>query len=310
MTLHRNSNNTPDPEENKIQPRKTRNKRKNRKRLAVVIVLELALVAALIVFLKSTSVESRFIRAVRHGVTTGWSESVNETQFSDSGAKHDTSFIKDEYDAVKSFKGRRFRDKKLGAIASEYIDALEGCAKAAKENDPAKEYDSFWNGFSQSYGRRVDALYRLYKGDYGLTFDEEKYSDEIDNILINGWSLEKSGQIEFRREIQKNEPEEGSEEEPTESVYYTATVKNDSGFDLAYFNVTVDLYDKDGKVIEEVSAYCDKIKKGQDFELKCYQTSDAEAETYVISSVESHIQKAKAEESKEQEPEENKPQSN
>ena len=257
--------------------------------MIIIIILELLLVFAMVALMNVTSVEKRFIRAIRQGVITGWSREINEMAFSDTEGGHDLAFIKDEYESVKSFKGMRFRKEALGELADEYISALEECLAVSEENDPAKDYDTFWSRFSQSYGRRVNAIYSIYRGNYGLSFSDEeqnKYAEEIDNILVKGWSLQKTGSIVFHRMHSDSESGTDDNEDSGEEYYYTATVSNDSGYDLKYIDVTVELYDSNGDLIEEISAYAENIKNGEDFELTCYQMVDAEAKSYLISAVE------------------------
>lgn len=262
----------------------------SKKLLLLIVVLEIALLAALVETLNITSIDNRFIRAMDHGVVAGWQLENGEQELKDSAKTNDTSFIDCEYEAVKAFKGRAFRDEKLGALAADYIKALDGCREAAEKYDPDRNYDKFWGKFSQYYGRRIDAIYKIYRGDFGLRLEGEGIKDRKNDLMVSAWALEKSGTIEFSRKIEEKKPENGEGDEQTDAeetdvVCYTATVNNDSGFDLEYINIEVELYDEDNNLIETTTAYADNIKKGKEFKLKCSQTTDTKVASYRVSSI-------------------------
>lgn len=259
---------------------------RRKKQLIIIAALFLAVLACLPIALNMTDTDSRFIRAVNGAILKSWALENNEVELKDSTAPNDTSFINIEYNAVKNFSKSKFKDKELGNLAAKYISALEGCRSAVKENDPDKDYDQFWSSFSQSYGQRVEALYDLYKGNYCLNFDELESSEERDEFLLTAWSLKKTAEIKFTRskkEKSEDEDEEGSALEANSVL--TATVRNDSGFDLEYINIEVELYDENGELIEETTAYADNVKKDAEFELKCYQIAEGKADSYLITSV-------------------------
>ena len=265
---------------------KTRKKRKRpgtrkQRQFINVGILGILALLCLIIVMTLVDVDSRFLRAFDSGIKESWALDNNEIQLKDSEGANDTSFIDAEYDAVKAFRYSTFKDETLGELAAKYISALEGCRSAIEENDPDKDYDTFWSSFSQSYGQRLEAIYDLYTGDYGLEFEDPEYKEELDEMMLSAWSLKKTADIRFTR-VRADESEEGAEESRT---VLGATVSNDSGFDLEYINIEVELYDEKGELIETATAYANNIKKGADFDLKCYQTEDAKADSYKITSV-------------------------
>ena len=217
-----------------------------------------------------TTVDQRFIRDMDRGLTASWALKNNEVQLQTLSEKNDTSFIETEYAAVEKYSNAKFHSKKLGKLAAEYIGALEQCRGVAESSDPNKDFNAFWKDFSEPYGQRLMAVYKIYKGDYGLLLNSEGSSAERDNLLAQGWLLNKAGEIEFKL-VEKDG-----------TTAYVAEIKNDSGFDLEFLDLEVALYDKKGKAIETVSAYAEDIQKGKTFELTFYQTGDKKIAQYMI----------------------------
>lgn len=289
-----------EPEKQEIPKKKKRRSKRKLKQFIFVGMLAIAALLCLLIAFRLLDVDSRFVRAVNAGLSESWTLENNEIQLKENKAPYDTSFIDLEYDSVKEFKDKDFRDESLGKLAGEYIAALEGCRTAIKENDPGKDYDKFWGAFSQSYGQRVEAIYDLYSGDYGIEIEDPEEKEEIDELKLSAWSLKKTADIKFTRvkaEENKTENEgEGETETETEAgsgldTALQATVTNDSGFDLEYINIEVELYDEKGELIETATAYAENIKNKAEFDLRIYQTEETKADAYKITSVLCHRKK-------------------
>ena len=284
-------------DEQKSPKKKKRRSKRKLKQFIFVGMLAIAALLCLLIAFRLLDVDSRFVRAVNAGLSESWALENNEIQLKENKAPYDTSFVDIEYDKVKEFKDKKFRDESLGKLAGEYIAALEGCRTAIKENDPGKDYDKFWGAFSQSYGQRVEAIYDLYSGDYGIEIEDPEAKEEIDELKLSAWSLKKTADIKFTRvkgEENKTENEgEGETETETEAgsgldTALQATVTNDSGFDLEYINIEVELYDEKGELIETATAYAENIKNKAKFDLSIYQTTETQADAYKITSVLCH----------------------
>lgn len=240
----------------------------------VTAMLVISTIVAAVVFFKVSIPDERFIRSANRGMVAGWEKSEPESSLRNKDLKTDVSFIEEEYSAVKPFKRSKFRDQGLGAAAHEYIEALEECHKAIKQCDPAKDFDRFWKRFSVPYGKRLRAIYNLEKGDYG--FLEEvpaSYAEDKEELLLQGWALFKTEEIVFDRAKgnKKNE--------------LTAKVTNDSGHDLDFIELTVDLYNSKGTLAETAIVYKSDIKKDKDFVLHCYETVEGRTQEYVITAI-------------------------
>lgn len=240
----------------------------------LLVLLSLALIVAAVDFWYMTSADKRFIRSMERGLYAGWEQSEPESSLRNLNLKGDTAFIDAEYKAVRSFRKKKdgFRDKALGDLAEEYISALAECRKVAKEKDPNKNFNGFWKQFSEPYGRRLRAICELYNGGYGLLEEiPEKYEARMEDILLQGWALNKTEEISFNRGSADNE--------------LVAKVKNDSGHELDYMELTIALYDDKGKKIETVTAYESNIKKNGSFKIRCYESEAGSASEFVITAI-------------------------
>ena len=66
---------------------------------------------------------------------------------------------------------------------------------------------------------------------------------------------------------------------------YTASVKNSSGYGLDFIDLTVDLYDKNNKLLSSNSAYANDIKRNETVKLIFYEAAPAKAANYRVTAV-------------------------
>lgn len=245
------------------------------KRLNTLLLVFLLLIAvtagAVYTLMSMISIDRRFTRNVARGVTSGWALEADETQLQTEGRITDTAFIDAEYDAVSEYMNRTYKDDELGILAKEYTSALNDCRKAAKKYDPAADFDSFWAEFSGPYGRRVRALYKLHSGDFGLDLSDDNYREESEYLLSQGWLLETVSGLKFRSYIKDG------------VRTFETRISNDSGRDIDYLNIDVELLDKDGKATETSSIYLNDIKAGEVMPLKFISTSENSVSYRVVS---------------------------
>ena len=258
------------------KPQKPKKGRKNSKKTLVLIIiclgLALATAAAYLVLL--TSPDRRFCRAVERGVQNGWKVKGAEANLRRTDRTNDTSFIDAEYEAVCQYKDVKFRSRKLGKLAKEYIAALEDCREVIATTSPDMDFNGFWRKFSDPYGQRISALYGMQKRGMGFDLRRAGHEEECSELLLQGWAIEKASKIKFR--IKKGEDGER---------LFVAKVKNDSGYDLAYLDLTVELYGKDSKLLETDSAYAEYIKKGGTAKMVFYEAGESKAVDYAVTAV-------------------------
>lgn len=252
-----------------IIPKLTKRKFRN----IMLVILSVALVITVIDSIYMISADSRFGRAAARGISAGWDRGITDSTLRQADGKPDVSFIDDELEAMKPYENAHFHSKKLSKLASAYIQALKDCKKAAAEGQ-SKDPEKFWEAFSEPYADRLVSIYRIYKGNYGLRFNQSKYHKQSKELILQGWALDKASRVELSRKDTKN----GSYE-----LY--ARLVNDSGSRLEFIDLTVELYDKKGNLIETASAYAENVKPGIVFYARCYVNDEVKARKYVVSAI-------------------------
>ena len=250
--------------------------KKKRSKKEIILLVSIAVLLALTVWAvvllsREAGTDARFIRDLDRGLTASWAQKNDEFRLQKKEEGMSTNFIDLEYSAVSAYKEQKFRNKKLGKLAKAYIASLEECREAAAVADPNEDFDKFWEAFSEPYGERIKTVYSIYKGKYDLELDDPGYKKKKNMFLAQGWILQKVDGISISREKNKDG-----------TVALRAKVKNDSGFDLKYVNLDLELYNKKGKAVEKLSIFAENIKKGEEFELLGYQLSGSKIDGYKI----------------------------
>lgn len=229
----------------------------------VVIGLFICLLILIFILSREVTTGNRFYRDLVRGLDNSLKISSDETDVQAIEGKKQTDFILREYDAVYSYKNLEFKDEEIKPLAQAYISALEGCKGAIETYNPDTDYENFWKEFSPYYGQRIQSLCNLYKLKENAFDDiKNKYPEKFKNLLLNGWAIEKTASINF----QKTKDDKGNE-------IYQATVLNDSGYDMEYFNIEILLLSGKSDIIDTTSAYVENWQKNTEKTLQFYKTS-------------------------------------
>lgn len=257
-----------------------KNKRKSLRKiilLIVIVVMASAVVAELVVLKSMTTVDRRFVRGVERGVADGWETGKGDLQLRDQGYFTDTSFIDIELDAVKDFRNKAYQDKDLKKLAKRYIDDLKKCSAASEAHDPAAEKEEFWEDFSVPYTDRLIVLRMLRNGDFKMGNGWDEYPEYRDEILSRAWALESISSAEFLKE----ETKAGISK-------FSANLKNDSGFDIEYLNLDIEIYDSKNNLSGIAEVFKENISKGSNTDLSFY-FNDKKTAYYRIVAVDCRI---------------------
>jgi len=253
-----------------------RAKKRRRRRIVLTIVfiaMAAAAAAEVIVLRTMTSVDRRFIRGVERGVASGWESGRADLQLKDKGAITDTAFIDAELEAAAEFANKGYKDKELKKLARQYISDLKKCRAAASAHDPAADSEAFWDEFAEPYTDRLIILRELYLGDYNLGGSWDEYPEMLDEVLSRAWAAEAVTQLEFSRADSKNGIGE-----------FRAVLQNDSGFDIEFINIDIEIYDSDDTLVGTAEVYKEDIAEGGSEELVFYYT-DKKVASYRIAGV-------------------------
>lgn len=242
--------------------KKERQKR-NRIIMAVLIFVMIAAVTGEVIVLKTmTSVDRRFIRGVERGVAEGWAANNSDLQLKDQGKITDASFIETEYAAVKEFRNKAYKDKELKKLVKRYIGDLRKCREAVSAHDPSADSEAFWADFAEPYTDRLIVLRKLFLGDFNMGSSWDEYPDYRDEVLFRGWVAETASGLVFKREAVENSID-----------IFKASFKNDSGYDIQYINLDIELFDSKDKTIGVAEVYAENISDDSTEELIFYFNS-------------------------------------
>lgn len=251
--------------------KKPRKKLKNKLLLVVVLILVAGVAAEVSALLTMTNIDRRFTRSVERGLYDGWTLDGGELQLQTDGRITDTAFIDAEYEAISEYVHRKYKDDELGHLANEYISALNECRRAAARHDPAKDFDTFWTHFSEPYGRRVKALYSMHMGDFSFLLENEEYNNEIDNIVAQGWLLDAIDSLSFNKTIDGD------------ALVFRTRLLNESGYDIEYLDLEIELLNKKGDVVETSSVYVTEVPADEMMDLRFISTSPNAAQYRIVS---------------------------
>lgn len=244
-----------------------------RRNLKLIILIMIAfMVLEVLALISLNTVDRRFMRDLAVGLEKGWNLENNEMELQDKEENNETAFLNYEYDAISKYEGAKFRSKRLGELANRYIEVLRTSIEIANKYDVNKKFNAFWKEFSPYYGERTRILYELYKKGYRLQTTKKEYKEENNNIIAQGWALEKSETIDFK----KIDDKKGN-------IVYRAEFENDSGFDLEYLNYDIQLLDKKGNIVEMVSAYASDIKAEDQINMEFYLVGENVVKYTVVS---------------------------
>ncbi len=257
-----------------IANEKKRRRRRRKIIFAVVFLLMAAAAVAEITVLKSmTSVDRRFLRGVERGVATGWESGISDLQLREQGCITDTTFIDTELEAVSEFTNKSYQDKELKKLAKRYISDLKKCRSAASSHNPETDSEAFWREFAGPYTDRLIVLRKLYLGDFKMGSGWEAYPEMLDELLSRAWAAETIPQLKFERTGSKNLMGE-----------FKATLQNDSGYDIEFINIDIEIYDSSDALVGTAEVYKEDIADGSSAELVFY-FSDQKVSSYRITGV-------------------------
>jgi hypothetical protein len=243
--------------------------------ISVILIMVIGVAGEIIALMNMASVDRRYLRSVERGVLDGWNAGRGDLQLRNEGRISDTSFIDAELAAVEEFHNKPYQDKKLKKLAEQYYSALRKCKIAADAHDPDTDSEEFWKEFSVGYTERVLALWKMYNGDYKIGFRWNSQPDKKRELLFRGWLADTIPKLRF----EKTGSSKGI-------AGYKTVLTNDSGYRIKYINIDVELYDKNGKMIDTAEVYREDIEDGKSVNLGFYHAGK-KVRSYRIANVDS-----------------------
>lgn len=211
---------------------------------------------------KTEYADKAFISDLARGLENRWKDADELDKIKDPSnsqtKEYYNKFIKDELDAISSYKDKKFKDSKLHALVLQYLNVLDDSKKSINSINTLegmKKWSDAYNSrtkllvdFKNNYHLKVDAKYKSYLSDLEKDGQEAVKNDEVKEkitALVNG--------IVF-----KYKPEE------YDDTYkkYEATVENTTGSDISNFNGQVNLVDSNGVTVGDAYISAQNWKSG------------------------------------------------
>lgn len=170
------------------------------------------------------------------------------------------NYIQAELDYVEKYQNEKFEDSNLQEVAVEYVNLLKQHKDACQYM--TVDYDKYLEEFQPVYNERSKIISQLVN-DYGMTVDEE-YQQTLNDFLTNSQLVTEQENAEAA--IQKMIDSIQFEEVEDNGGYktYRAVVENTTGIDFDTLNITINLLDGDGVIVEttydNVSAFAQGAK--------------------------------------------------
>ena len=170
------------------------------------------------------------------------------------------NYIQAELDYVEKYQNEKFEDSNLQEIAVKYVNLLKQHKDACQYM--TVDYDKYLEVFQPVYNERSKIILQLVN-DYGMTVDEE-YQQTLNDFLTNSQLVieqenEEAAIQQMLDGIQFDEVDDNGGYKT-----YQAVVENTTGIDFNTLNITINLLNSDGVIVEtaydNVSAFAQGAK--------------------------------------------------
>lgn len=163
--------------------------------------------------------------------------------------------VQAERDILEGHTSQKFEDSGLQEKAIKYVNCLKD--QQAALDYMTVDYEKYSEEWSKAYDARTQ-LIKDFVDNYGLTVSEANAATlkelTTNGTLVNDKQKKQAAVDKICSEMVF---------EPSEEYMYTAVVENTAGFDFKTFQVTVNLLDADGVIVESTYAGVDNWEAGQ-----------------------------------------------
>jgi len=216
-----------------------------------------------------TYADQSFISDMKNGLQARWK--LNEEDEAEEGydeilvnseeyQEMMNNYIQAELDYVEKYQNEKFEDSNLQEIAVKYVNLLKQHKDACQYM--TVDYNKYLEEFQPVYNERSKIISQLVN-DYGMTVDEE-YQQTLNDFLTNSQLVieqenEEAAIQQMLDGIQFDEVDDNGGYKT-----YQAVVENTTGIDFNTLNITINLLNSDGVIVEtaydNVSAFAQGAK--------------------------------------------------
>lgn len=168
------------------------------------------------------------------------------------------SYINTELDIIGKYKDEKFKDSKLQELAIKYINLLNQHKEAC--DYITVDYEKYDEEFQPIYNERSNVIETMVN-DYGMTVDE-KHQSTLDDFLTNSKLVteKKENEDAINKMLESIRFKETSDDYGIKT--YQAVVENTTNIDFKSFNVSINLLDKEGVIVETAYDQVSAFNKG------------------------------------------------
>lgn len=211
---------------------------------------------------KNEYADKPFMSDLARGLENRWKDADELDKIKDPSnsqtKEYYNKFIKDELDAVSSYKDKKFKDSKLQALVLQYINVLDDSKDAINSLDTLDGINK-WN---DAYNSRTKILVQ-FKNDYNLKVDS-KYKSYLSDLEKDGQKAVKKDEVKEKITTLVNGIVFNYKPQEYDGTYkkYEATVENTTGSDISNFNGQVNLVDSSGVTVGNTYISAQNWKSG------------------------------------------------
>lgn len=211
---------------------------------------------------KTDYADKLFISDLARGLENRWKDADEFEKIKDPSnsqtKEYYNKFIKDELDAISSYKDKKFKDSKLQALVLQYINVLDDSKKAIKSLDTMDGMTKW----ADTYNSRTKILVE-FKNNYNLKVDE-KYKSYLSDLEEDGQKAVKNDEVKEKITTLVNGIVFNYIPQEYDDTYkkYEATVENTTGSDISSFNGQVNLIDASGVTVGNTYISAQNWKSG------------------------------------------------
>lgn len=229
---------------------------------------------------KDRYADNDFNTALVKGLEKRWdlNKKTDDTDVDDLTKADYKEWVQAELDQVSKFRNEKFKSAKLQEAALRYISSLHKQKAALKYFSSNDEFTKKWDDAYDNRSKAITDINKIHK----IKVPKD-YQSNLDELLGNGKPVSESDAkdeklakllktIEF-----KPEPKEYPDDDYTT---YSATVTNNTGFEIKSFSGNVKIKDKSGITVATESINTENWSNGD--KVKFTFSTDQEVATYNV----------------------------
>lgn len=218
---------------------------------------------------KEEYADKAFLEDFKQGLYDRWDFDGGDNK--DDVPKYFKDSIDKELNRLSKYKDKKFKDLTLQEYAIKYINIL----KKSRELDD-KDYNEYYISFNDN---KSNGYYKLYVERTGLIKDiVKKYKVEFDSKHKDIYDKLVSDNSKAVKDAEKDSKIKAIVEnlsfEKKDDNYYEAIAENSSGYNISNLDLSINLLNSDGVVVDTTSDYIQNIENGQKFVVKIYTNSN------------------------------------